>query len=555
MSLKTNGLKTNCLKTQSKILLAPLCADWVSLARQVSEGTLVGLAADEATLDAARERAEAEGFAHCMFVLGDLEEIPWQEAFFDRAYVSGVLSERGAWELSRVLVSRGATVEGSEMREMMQPYGFEPEPRRFLIVTYGSFGDLHPFLAVAIGLKQRGHHVTLASSENYRKKVESEGVEFVAVPPDLGWLEENEEARKKTMAYFGGTQYVIQSLILPGLEKSYEVLEPYARQADVYLASGLALAIPMLAEKLGKPWLAGQLQPSIMMSVEDPPVLPVAPWIRQLGPLRAPIFRTLRGVALKASMHFLQPAVALRAKLGIPSAKHPIFEHFSETANLGLFSRHFSAPAGDWQKPLTMCGFPFYDSLSGGAPPELSAGLEAFLATGEAPVVFTLGTSAVMDPGRFYDEAAKAIISTGRRAVFLVGRTHFAHYQKLATDRIYVCEYAPHSLLMPRASVNVHQGGIGTMGQALRAGRPMIVVPYAHDQPDNAARAVRLGVAATIGRNAFNAARLRKTLEGMRALEAKAAEIGALIRGEDAVGQACDVLEKVAATQPSRLGR
>lgn len=544
------------LKTNARILLAPIPADWIGLARQLPEGMLLGLARDEAELDSARALAEAEGLANCMFVLGTAEDIPWQENYFDEARVAGELSEKAAWELSRVLGSSGAVLEGSEgMEAMMKPYGFVSEPKRFLIVTFGSFGDLHPFLALALELKQRGHQVLLATAEFYRQKVEGEGLEFLALPPDIGWLADNEEARRKSMAFFSGTKYVIETLVLPGLEEGYHLLEPHARQADVLLGSGLSLALPMLAEKYKKPWLAAHLQPSILMSVEDPPVLPVAPWIRAMGPLRAPIFRTLRDVALKASMHFLQPVRRLEHKLGIVNDKHPIFDHYSDTANLALFSRHFAPPASDWRQPLTICGFPFYDRLSGGKAAELEPALEAFLAAGEAPVVFTLGTSAVMDPGRFYDEAARAITAMGRRAVFLVGPTNLAHYQKLASERIYVCVYAPHSLLMPRASVNVHQGGIGTMGQALRAGRPMIVVPYAHDQPDNASRAERLGVAATIARSAFNATRLRRALEKVKAYEARAAEIGELIRSEDAVGQACDVLEKVAATQPSRLGR
>ena len=93
-------------------------------------------------------------------------------------------------------------------------------PKQVLIATVGSFGDLHPYLAIAIGLKERGHSVTLASSAMYREKVEGEGIRFVAIPPLMADIEHNPEIRRRAMSTFDGTRYVVQELFLPPIEEA-----------------------------------------------------------------------------------------------------------------------------------------------------------------------------------------------------------------------------------------------------------------------------------------------------------------------------------------------
>ena len=151
-----------------------------------------------------------------------------------------------------------------------------------------------------------------------------------------------------------------------------------------------------------------------------------------------------------------------------------------------------------------------YDSDVGGAP-ALPAALTAFLQAGPAPLVFTLGSAAVHDPGDFYVESLKAARRLGRRAVLLVGPEGDLSVAD-GPDAIAV-GYAPFSLLFPHAAAVVHQGGVGTTQQALRAGRPQLVVPVLGDQFDNAARVVRLGCGATLGRGRYRAERVATVLE------------------------------------------
>ena len=145
-------------------------------------------------------------------------------------------------------------------------------------------------------------------------------------------------------------------------------------------------------------------------------------------------------------------------------------------------------------------GFPFYRDEDQTLEPTL----ERFLDEGEPPVVFTLGTTAVNDPGDFFEESLAAVRRVGYRAVLVVGRGRHQERTVSEADAI-VVPYAPHELLFPRARAIVHQGGIGTLSEALQAGKPTLIMPYGHDQADNAWRAARLGAARVVSRRRYRA--------------------------------------------------
>ncbi|MDQ2844722.1 MAG: glycosyltransferase, partial [Acidobacteriota bacterium] len=241
--------------------------------------------------------------------------------------------------------------------------------------------------------------------------------------------------------------------------------------------------------------------------------------------------------------------IRLRSGLGLSTAANPVFEgQFSPYGTLGLFSKHFVQPQSDWPRNVTVAGFVFYDQLgvSFSSAAESSEDLAAFLGSGPPPIVFTLGSSAVMGSGSFFSESLKAAEQLRMRAVLLVGREQRQEFPRDLPDTAFVTDYAPYSELLPRAAATVHQGGIGTTAQALRAGRPMLVVPWAHDQPDNAERARKLGVARVLDRRRYtSAAAVREISELVsRPNYARAAsELRSRLLTENGVLAACDVIE------------
>jgi UDP:flavonoid glycosyltransferase YjiC (YdhE family) len=161
-------------------------------------------------------------------------------------------------------------------------------------------------------------------------------------------------------------------------------------------------------------------------------------------------------------------------------------------------------------------------------------------------VVFTLGSAAVLAAGNFYEVSARAVLKLGIRAVLLIGSDPRNRPRRELPSSICVVEYAPFSALFSRASMVVHQGGVGTTAQCLRAGKPMLIMPYSHDQPDNARRMRRLKVARSIQRARYTAARVAATLQAMLAEPAyaeRARQVAEQLSQEDGVGTACDELE------------
>jgi UDP:flavonoid glycosyltransferase YjiC (YdhE family) len=210
-------------------------------------------------------------------------------------------------------------------------------------------------------------------------------------------------------------------------------------------------------------------------------------------------------------------------------------------AVLALFSRYLARPQADWPRQTVVTGFPFYDRHH--QHPDLSPQLRQFLDSGPAPLVFSLGSTAVGAAGDFYTVSLEAARRLRMRALFLTG----PHAQGLPPEATTV-EYAPHSELFPRAAAIVHHGGIGTTAQAMLSGRPMLVVPFAHDQFDNAARVKRLGIAEVLYRGRYNVHRtedlLRRLVQDPRYAEA-AASVAAKVRDENGVETAANLIEAV----------
>jgi UDP:flavonoid glycosyltransferase YjiC (YdhE family) len=225
-----------------------------------------------------------------------------------------------------------------------------------------------------------------------------------------------------------------------------------------------------------------------------------------------------------------------------PAVGNPLFDEQSPLLHLALFSRRLMDQQPDWPPQTVVTGFPWYD---GTGAARLPAELAHFLDAGPPPIVFTLGTAVADLPGAegFFERSAAAAKALGRRAVLILKEPH--NRPRELPDGVAAFNYAPFSELFPRAAVIVHHGGIGTIGLAMRSGRPMLVVPCAWDQPDNAARVARLGIGRTISRHRYTPARVAAELHRLlndAAYTQQASSISVQVRHEDGVRVACDAL-------------
>lgn len=377
---------------------------------------------------------------------------------------------------------------------------------RIVLATGGSLGDLHPFIALGRALKSRGHEVGIATAVDYRDKIETAGLTFHQVGPSVADLtrETGMDLAALTAAIARSDRFLFGDILLPRAEEAARQLIAVTEGAAAVVGSTLAIGAQMAAEHWRIPYVAVSLQPTMVFSRYDPPFLPAAPWLKPAtGGPQLWLNDLTRALGRMSTARWTRPMNAVRAALDLPPTRDNIIFDAGRSADLylGLYSPLLSPRQGDAAPNFAVVGYAAYDSETGG-PSALAPELEAFLQAGPAPLVFTLGSAAVNIPGDFYVESLKAARRLGRRAVLLVGSG--GDRDLAAGDpNILVDDYAPFSLLFPRAATVVHQGGIGTVHQALRSGRPQLVVPHLGDQYDNAARVVRLGCGRSLARRRY----------------------------------------------------
>jgi rhamnosyltransferase subunit B len=417
---------------------------------------------------------------------------------------------------------------------------------RIVLSNIGTYGDTNPLIALALELRRRGHTPVMAVPEVYRPKIAPLGLEFHAIRPDIDPT--NNVLVEMVYDIKNGTEHGLRNFLFPSLRQTYDDLLDAATKpvrADLMLMGELNYAGPIVAEVTGIPWASYVLAPLSFFSAFDPPVLPPYPRLAKADK-RVPGFgRVIKRVARFVSRKWPEPIYDLRRELGLPRGTNPLFDaKHSPNLVLALFSRVLGVEQKDWPPNTLIAGFAYYDADAGNAklPPQL----EKFVASGPPPVVFTLGSAAVLAAGDFYEVSAKAAMELGVRAVLLIGTDPRNRPTKSLPDSICMAEYAPYSELFSRASLVVHQGGVGTTAQCLRAGKPMLIMPYSHDQPDNARRMKRLGVAKVIQKAGYTPKKvirkLRKMLDDAKLAE-KARAVAEQQRDEDGVKTACDALE------------
>ena len=289
--------------------------------------------------------------------------------------------------------------------------------KHIVLHTFGSLGDLHPYLALGLGLKRHGQQVTVATQAYYREKVLEISLGFHATRPD--YRPDDPEVLERAMHPVSGTEYVIRGMSFPFVKATYTDLLEILSETDLLIAGPLAYAAPIAVEKTGNPWLSSVLQPIQFFSQYDPPVLyPFLPeWLRRLPWL----YRLGIKLGKRQTERWARPVYDFREELGLSKGKNPALEgQYSPLGTLAPFSPTFAPPQPDWPPKTMPTGFLFYDRLTHGE--DLDPALKAFLEAGEPPVIFTLGSAAVYTPGDFYKHSLKVVKMLGCRAIFLVGK-------------------------------------------------------------------------------------------------------------------------------------
>ena len=412
---------------------------------------------------------------------------------------------------------------------------------RVLMAPVGSHGDVHPFIGLGIGLKVRGHAVTLIATEIFADVAARHGFEFAPTMtrddyertianPDL-W-----HPKRSAGVIFDAP--LLRKYLPIGFE---HIRSRYVRGETVLLAGGLSLPARVAHDKLGIPLATIHLAPVGLFSAVETPVYPT---LRMRAWWPAPLKRFVFWLGERV---VLDPKVrpelnAFRATLGLPPVRRVLGKWIhSPQQILGLFPDWFGQ-APDWPEHVRTPGFIRYDQAE---DKPLSVEVEEFLNAGEAPLAFSFGSA--MRTGRpYFDAAVGACAALGKRGLLLAKKTEQIPPNLPAS--VLQADYAPFSEVFPRVAAVVHHGGIGTTAQALAAGVPQIIMPMSFDQPDNAARLRKLGVARVVPAGQFTTESLTAALRELLAdpaVPVACAEVKRKLESSDPLIEACDWIEQL----------
>ncbi|MFO0582230.1 MAG: glycosyltransferase [Anaeromyxobacter sp.] len=390
---------------------------------------------------------------------------------------------------------------------------------RVVMATFGTAGDVTPFVELGRVLLARGHEVEVVTDAAHRDAVEARGLAARTPIRRYDPVALTSEPRYAEPGL--GPYRLWRDVFVPLVpEMFHAVRAALARPAAVVVVHPWSHGALYAARAARTPVASLAMAPVTWWSWTDPGLyshqaLPV-PLRRFL--MRWPVRWLLDGV-------FGAGLARARRELQLPPLERPFFALGREAeVAYGLWSPLLRGPAADDPRGATLCGF-----LRGPpAPGPLPAALEAFLAAGPAPVVVGVGSLLPPMAGALYLAARDLARAMGERVV-LVGAE-----PGLAAPDALVVPHVPYAALFPRARAVLHHGGAGTLSEALRAGRAQVIVPFGNDQFDNADRCERLGVARSIPRPRFTPRRLEDALAWalQPSSRERAEQVAALLRAE-----------------------
>lgn len=419
----------------------------------------------------------------------------------------------------------------------------------YVVVTIGSAGDVHPLLRIARALQGFGRSVTFITHTHHADLVQRAGLPFIGIGSEEDYLrlvaDPNLWDPKKAFAALMANYRDLLDQI------EHAIRSVPAHGPLVALAHPFAVPAAAISRERGSitSIVAMYLAPSNMRSCHDP---------LTIGPTAVPSWVPMswrRALWRFVERGWIDPvAVAHINAARAPHRLAPVrslLSHIADAPDLSvtLFPPWFAPAVPDWPRPLIEGDFPLFDA---GVEDGFGAELSAFLAAGEKPVVFTPGTANI-HAADFFARALTAVDRLGRRAIFLTRER--AQVPAQLPPSVLWQPYVPLSALLPRAAALVHHGGIGTTAEALRAGIPQLVTPFAWDQFDNGARVAALGAGTVIPAARLRPRKLARRLEALLrsdAVGARCAQLAARFTPAHDPAALCSEIERlVLAGQPS----
>ncbi|MCS3843347.1 glycosyltransferase [Microbacterium sp. AK031] len=412
---------------------------------------------------------------------------------------------------------------------------------RALIITFGTRGDVEPYLALAERLQGEGHEAVLCAPEAYRSEAARSGIGFAPAATRM------HELVRDGMSTAAGPMDVARAARQMTAAMRDSLVEQWdaAQRVEptIILSHPKALGGLHIAERLAIPFAASLPLPFLTPTGEFP--IPFMTgrhserWNRTTYQ-----FNRFTAIAYGGMINRFR-----RRQLGL--ARESRFSDFLHRDGAAVPVLYPVSPAvvprpHDYPESAHLTGYWF---RARGTAEALPDDVLAFL-DGDEPVVYAgfgsmgFGRHAA-DRGRTVLDAVRA---AGARAIVARG---WGGLEAEQAEDLLVVDEVPHELLFPRVSAVMHHGGSGTTAAGLRAGRPTLICPVLGDQPFWGERVRALGVGPEplplMKMRADSLTERLTDLVGNAAYSEHAAAIGEQISGEDGTGRAVRILEEIEA--------
>ena len=414
---------------------------------------------------------------------------------------------------------------------------------RITIFAAGSRGDIQPCILLGRALQQAGFSILIAAPENFNQFVQEHDLRFHPLRGDVQQIMAGETGRN--FMETGGINPIqsiraIRTMIGPVVMTMVEDAHTACREADAIICLGVVSAFGQsIADALSIP----------IIHIEPTPLLPTRAFAAPSWPIQrnlGGLHNFISGMAmLQVIWLWYSPYVnEFRHRLGLSTFTAAAFYRgLRSTPMLSAYSPSIIPHPPDWPENIHVTGYFFMDPDSKWQP---SSELKAFLEAGDPPVYIGFGSMAGRNPEQLAMLTLDALAQSGQRGLLLTGWGGLR--PELVPDNLFVVDSAPHNWLFPRMAAIVHHGGAGTTAEALRAGVPTVIIPFAFDQSFWGARVKALGVGPDpIFQKNLTADRLAQAIKIAvtdREMKQRANSCGKVIRAEDGIGNAVKITRK-----------
>jgi sterol 3beta-glucosyltransferase len=409
--------------------------------------------------------------------------------------------------------------------------------------TWGTDGDFYPFLALAIGLKNAGHEVTIAytsiDDKDYSCRDDVHGIQLIkANLENFDSKNSNPYAINATAGSFKEYSILLRQYFDPHSEQMYAASERLCAENDIVIGHTVCHTLLTASQKFNCPRISLVPTPLVVRSKF------VSPIGIQMGGFINSLLWVIGGIL--ATKSWFKPANQIRKREGLSAIKSLQKELFtSDILTIVAASESLISRPADWAENIQMTGFlnlPSTDSNDW----KMAEDLKVFVDAGEPPVYMTFGSCIQFDLEASTQLIVEAARLSGKRAII---QSDWSNLKKPADPNIYCIENAPHSKIFPHCSLIVHHGGAGTTQSALLAGKPSVVVAHGFDQSYWGKQLEINGVSGNVlNRNGITADELAKEINFIsesQSASQKAAQIGEFMRDENGVKKVIELIDSI----------